>query len=360
MYYNFFNALKLSASFVFFLCFNFSLKSQDKKSIDSLKTALETARNEQDVLKIKVELASENFYINHQECLSYSSEAYDLAVQLGDTAQIIKAGKMKGQMLRRFDRLQEAIDILSVLAPLAQRHKYYEDHRKILNALALAHIYKADYDKALEYNFEAIIACEKANDKVLMSAILINTGLAYFKLHNYQQAIQYYTRSLDIKKEIGDRFDLDRLLINLGLCYNQIDEFSEGQKFVLEGLRECGGNCKPDILLQGKFGLGVSYFMQEDYQESQQNFEASYKLAVESGDLRWQAENLIYLGQIQTALKDFIDAKKYYAEAEKMVNAAGYPQLLMDLYRQLSVMHTQLKEYEYAARLSREIYSIER
>ncbi len=349
MYCNFFNAPKLLVCVIFCASLSFKVEAQERKRIDSLMLALRNTNNDHEVLNTKVALAFENFYVNYQDALLYSSEAYDLAMQLGDTSQLILAGRIKGQMLRRFSKLQESIVFLTPLAAIAKRNKLYEEYRKILNALALAHTYRADYDKALEYNFEALVECENHGDRVLMSVIQNNIGLVYFKLHNYQQAINFYTKSLELKKETGDRYDLDLLLINLGLCYNQFKEFSQAQESIYEGFKVCGNKCSPDILMQGKFGLGVSYFMQKEYAEAQENFEQSHRLAAGLDDIRWQAENLVYLGQIRIVLKDFEAGKKYYQDAEKIVSSAGYSQLLIDVYRNFSAFYTKNKDYENAS-----------
>jgi signal transduction histidine kinase len=348
VYYNFFNASKFLICIIFGSLLFFQVRAQEKRSIDSLTLALKNAVNEHEVLDTKVALAFENFYIDNEKALLFSSEAFDLAKQLGDTAQMVMAGRIKGQMLRRFDKLQESIDILIVLAPIAKRNKLYEHHRKILNALALAHTYKADYDKALEYNFEALVACEEQNDRPLMSVILNNIGLVYFKLHNYQQAIQFYSRSLELKREIEDPYDLDMLLINLGLCYNQLDDFQQAQKFFLEALKTCDNNCSHEKLMQGKFGLGVSLFRQEKFGEAVLNFQESYNIATNLKDHRWQSENLVYLGQISTEVRDFESAKKYFLQAEEIAFPAGYSQILIDTYRQFSELYSQVEDFKNA------------
>ena len=108
---------------------------------------------------------------------------------------------------------------------------------------------------------------------------LNNIGVVYFKLRNYEQAIKYYTRSLDLKQNDVAAVDLDMLLINLGLCYNQIKNFDKAREFILQGLATCKDACRSDIVVQGKFGLGVSFFLQTDYDQAERNFQESYELA---------------------------------------------------------------------------------
>ncbi len=174
--------------------------------------------------------------------------------------------------------------------------------RGILNALGAAYILKADYDKALELNFESLLLREKEGDKAEMSVALQNIGLVYFKLRNYEQAIEYYSNALNLKKSSKPSVDLDMLLINLGLCYNQISEFAKVREFIIEGLNVCQNDCRDDILIQGKYGLGVSFFIQKKYDEAEANFQESYRLATSTNDQRFQIENLVYLGELYNRL----------------------------------------------------------
>ena len=105
------------------------------------------------------------------------------------------------------------------------------------------------------------------------------------------------------------------LLINLGLCYNQIEEFRQSAKnLFFKALQLWKDDCRSDILVQGKFGLGVSFFMQKDYDQAERNFQESYKLATSTNNQRFQIENLVYLGEFFAARKEFEEAKSYFVE----------------------------------------------
>ncbi len=75
--------------------------------------------------KLKVQLAVKYFEINNQRiAFRYTDEAFELPMQLGDTAQIVTAGRIKGQMLRRFDDFKNQLRFLRKLAPIAKRNEY--------------------------------------------------------------------------------------------------------------------------------------------------------------------------------------------------------------------------------------------
>jgi len=349
VYYNFFKSAKLATCVFFGSVWCLHSSAQDVRTIDSLLSVMASPLPEKELLKVKVDLAWQYLDYNNEEALKYTSDALLLASDLGDSSQLVKAARIKGVVLRRFGRLQESVDIFGRVIAVAKRNGYEDEYKKIINGLAITHTFKAEYDKALEYNLQSLVICEEEGDIALMSVTLNNIGLVYFKLKNYTQAIKYYTRSLELKNKTNSSFDLDMLLINIGLCYNQLGNYLEGRKYFQDGFRACEGACSDEILIQGKFGLGVSYFQEKDFQHAQENFLESYRLAVNRGDRRWEAENLVYLGNINTQIQNYGKAEEYLLEAENKAKPGGYSQLLIDTYNNFSVLFNHLKNYEKAS-----------
>ena len=349
MYYNFFNALNLAALLILGSAWLFDVQGQDNKTFDSLLQVLNAAKGGKQVMDAKVELAWYCLGSRNEEALKYSTEGQILAKQFGDSAQIVKSGRIMGLAVRSFGKLQESIDILVEVLPIARRNGYRSEYKKILNGLAISYTYRAEYDRALEYHFQNLVLCEEEGDVALMTAVVNNIGFVYFKLKNYPQAIKYYTRSLELKRQIGNRLDLDLLLINIGLCHNQLGNFLEARKYFQEGFEACEKKCRDDILIQGKFGLGVTYFQEKEYRGAEGYFLESYELAVKNNNVRWKTENLVYLGNINTKLENFDKAKEYFLEAERNAKPGGYSQLLIDTYLHISLLFNELKDYAKAS-----------
>ncbi len=346
MYQNFLKSTSISF-FLSLVFFTYS-QAQDQKDIDSLSVLLKQ-KSGIDRYEPLFELSKNLMDVNNDKSLLYADEALDLARQSGDTLKIVKAGRLTSQIYRRIGRLSDAISLLEEIKPIAKRNQFNDEYKSILNQFALVYTFKANYDKALEYNFESLVLREKDGKKEEISMAYNNIGLVYFKLRNYGTALEYYKKALEAKREATDKSYEDRMLINLGLCYNQLKNFSEARNSINEGLNLCQSNCNPQIKIEGKFGLGVSYFLQTDFVNAEKNFQESYSIAVELDDHRWQSENLVYLAKINIDKLNFDEAKKNLAEAEKMAKPGGFSQLLIDTYKQYSLLYTQLKDFEQAS-----------
>ncbi len=186
--------------------------------VDSLKALipLSTGTNKYD-LTFKV--AYELFDVNNQEAVLYAKQAYGLSLELGDSLQITKSGRLLGQLLRRVDRLDEAIIQFGSVLSIAERNQFIDEEKRILNALAVLYIYKAMYDRALEYNFKSLEVREREGDKKEISIALGNIGLVYYKIGDFEQALEFYNRALEAKEQSTDKQAMDELLINMALCY---------------------------------------------------------------------------------------------------------------------------------------------
>jgi signal transduction histidine kinase len=349
VYYNFFNAAKLAICFISCLCISFCVKAQTKRSVDSLLLALEHAQNEKQILDTKVFLAYEYFEVDNKRALKYSSEAYDLAKQLGDSLQIVMAGRIKGQMLRRLDRLQESVNVLLEIGPVARRNNFQDHYRKILNALAVAYTYQADYDKALEYNFQSLIAREQQGDKAEISVSLNNIGLIYYKLKNYETALKYYNQCIALKEEVKYDYNLDEIYINRGLCFIHLEKFQEGMQDLKKGLAICKENCSTDVQVSGQFGLGESSFWLGDLIHAKEHFNKSLEIANQIGDNRFQAENHVYLGAVSVKEKDYAGAIFHLSMGDSIASKYKYNQLRIDIYRQFSSLYNETNDFQNEA-----------
>jgi signal transduction histidine kinase/Flp pilus assembly protein TadD len=322
--------------------------SQNQKLIDSLTLKLNDAQGI-DRYELFIDLAIQHVNSNKDLCLNNLFQAEKVALEAGDTAKIVNARRITGEVFRRYERNNEAIEILTETLPLARRHKLQNEVKFILNTLALVYTTKADYDKALEYHFESLLIREVDGNKKEISISLNNIGFVYFKLKSYEKAVDFYNRSLQLKRQENDRYDLDRLLINIGLGYNQLGNFKEAQKNFNEAFEVCGDNCSNDIQVEGEFGLGLTYFGLGQFDEALIHFEKSYAIASKFEYKRFQIENLNNIAAILIRKGDKLAAVNYLKKAETIANTLGYNELLIDTYKQFSILYDQTKDFQNAA-----------
>lgn len=316
--------------------------------VDSLKAQIPAA-TDTSKYNLTFKVAYELFDVNNQEAVLFAKQAFHLSLEIGDSLKIAKSGRLFGQLLRRVDKPDEAISQFLNILPVAERNHFVDEQKRILNALAVSYLYKAIYDKALEYNFRSLEIREREGNQKEISLALMNIGLVYYKMIDYEQAIEYNNRALEIKEKTNDTELLDDLLINMSLCYVRLKEYNKAQEFVNRGFRVCKGDCSDIVKVQGEYCLGVSFLNQNKYDVAASHFEKSYFLSKKIEDKRFQAENLYSLAEIELRNGKYEEAEKKLNETESLSRNAGYNQILINTYFSLSTLYNRIKDYQKAS-----------
>ncbi len=336
------------------ILFFLSLNSFGQVSrVDSLKRELQRSRTS----NILWELAFELFDANPSEALKYGRQAFDEAISQNDTTQIIRSGRITGQILRRADKLDESIEILTTVLPLSEKKQFNKETKYILNALAIAYSLKAQYDKALEYHFRGLVMRQKDGDKKQISISLNNIGWIYYRLGTVDLALDYYLQSLKAKEEVQDTFDKDRLYINIGLCYNSLGDYDRSKEYFNKAFELCGEECDNEILMEGEYGLANALFQQKKYNEAEVHFKKSLALSKLEKNQRFEAENLIDLGRMSFILNDFTSVLNYIREIEA-IPEIQYGENLLDLNRLRADYYTKIGDFEKANLYQRKYSSL--
>lgn len=334
--------------------------AQQTTAIDSLKGLL----NEREGIErfdLLYDIAFEYIELNDfEKSLMYVEEAQAVSAEYGDSLKMVKAGRVRSQILRRLDRTGETIAQFNKILPIAKRNGYTREYKFILNGLGLAYTLQSDYDKALECHFQVLIIREKEGDTKQIYETLNNIGLVYYKLRDYDKALDFYFRSLSYERKIENSGFRPSLLINIGNCYNQLRNYLEARKYINEALQTCGDHCSDEIRIEGLFGIGVSYYIEANletntanlipiYQRSRDSFLQSYEVAHKIDDKRWQLENLVYLARIYTKSNEIANALDVLEKAEAIASNTEYNLLQIDIYRCFSILYNQTKDFERAA-----------
>jgi signal transduction histidine kinase len=342
-----------------FFCSVLSFLNADSQSltkIDSLKSLISQTDGQRKI-DVFYEIIYEYIDVDNAQALLYAGEAFELSSKIGDSLRMVRIGRLKASALRRLDRINEAIKASTQILAIARRNKFNDEIKLLLNPLAVAYTYNAEYDKALELHFESLIIRENEGDPLQISAVLNNIGLVYFKLRNFEKAVEFYNNAIRVKKQANDYTNIERILINIGLCYNQLQKFQLAERYINQGLSACG-ECPDVVIIEGEFGLGVSKFGSEKFDEAMNNFKKSLEISMKANSKRFEAENEVYIAKIHLRNGDPEKASKSLENAERIAKVSGYDEVLIDVYRQFSLLYNQTENFQRAAFYQREYITL--
>ena len=348
MYFSFLNFQKVGRFTVLLVLFSLNFSAFGQLNVDSLKNLL-GVRSGAERIDLLYAITYELIDVNNEEALSYAREGLTLAIDSGDSIRIVQISRLLGSTLRRMERLDEAIDVSIRALGIAKRNQLQSEVKILLNAIAIAYSFKADYDKALEFHYQSLVIREAEGNQIEISITLNNIGFVYFKLRNYETALSYWDRALKLRKEANSSYEMDRLLINLGTCHIHLKKFDRAQELINEGLAICGDNCSDPIITEGQFSLGVASYSLGRLEEAMEYFGVSYETSKKSNNKRFQVENRVYMAKIAIAEMDYSKAESWLKEAEANALSSGYNQLLIDIYRQFSLLYSHLQNFQHAS-----------
>lgn len=348
MYRNFFKFLIAASIFFFGITgFYFDTFAQSKEE-DSLKIILRTARgvNRFDAF---YQLAKINSDTNTVAALSYIGQAYEVALGMGDSLNMVKAGRVKGMFQTNLNDLEGAIFTLNHVLGIARRNDAKDQLKFVLNTLALAYTYRANYDKALDYNLQSLELREKEGNKSEISIACNNIGIVYLHLSDFEKAIEYFQRSLSLKREVNDNYDLERCMINIGICYNALADYPKAIQYLTEALTLCERGCGDDVLTEVNTELGQSYTLTGKIKEAKKHIEIALEIASRGDNKRYVVRNLTQLQQINLMEGDTAMAFQHLKFAESILDSVNYNLEKTDVYNALVHLYIRQKDYKQAS-----------
>ncbi len=319
------------------------------KKVDSIKQLIPIAHGEE-LYQAYFQIGYELFDVDNQEAVEYTERAFNLAKELGDSVAITKSGRQYGQLLRRVDRLDDAIVIFNEVLGISERNNIASETKRILNALALAYNYAAMYDKALELNFKSLEIREREGNKEEISHALSNIGFVYYKIGNFDQALDFFLRSIDVKIDSGTKSELSRIYINAALSFAYLGRYKESRDYVARSYSACIGKCDEELVNQGEFCLGLADWHNGDFEMAKSHFVKSYVLSTRLRLNYFSTDNALHIGIMELEQHKYDSASKYLLEAEQLSKASGYNQLLINTYARFSTLYNAINDYENAAK----------
>ncbi|GIV36171.1 MAG: hypothetical protein KatS3mg032_0550 [Cyclobacteriaceae bacterium] len=322
-------------------------------SEDSLLSILKRTTKNYEKFEIYKNLIRTTYARNDAEALNrgldYAQKLLNLAKLQSDSASIVWAGRVLGQFYNKLERPKDALEILNQVLPVAKRNKLEEEEKRILNNLGLAYTFLAEYHRALEIYYQVLVLREQDGNLPEIAATLNNIGLAYFKLRNFAKALEFYEMALARLNEGNITDFLDQQYANIGLCYNQLKQFNLAREAFNKALEVCKPNCTDKVQVNANFGLGVTHYGMKEYDEAELQFRKALDLASQSNDVRYIGENNIFLAKVKIALNQLDAAIPFLQQAEQIAQSQGFNELLIDTYRQYSILYSQSANYQMAS-----------
>lgn len=176
------------------------------------------------------------------EALALVESAIGLFSGLEDRPQhipgLVSCHNMRGAILRRDGRHQEALDTYSLAMELAQERLDGDlIGRYVLVNMGLANVYLGRYLKGLECYQRCLKQAKRLGLRRDEAGVLVNMGHAYLMCGEYDRAISHVQRGVYMARKVNATVTLADGEVTLGTCYAEMGKGGLAKRVLGEGLR---------------------------------------------------------------------------------------------------------------------------
>jgi signal transduction histidine kinase len=323
--------------FIVLMCLSTSLALSQNGSIDSLKTLLATPKNDNDRIKVLLELCWELRFVNADTARDYGLQALSLSKNLKLKQYEVEALHNIGITHEAQGNYDEALDF--ELRALTLRKEIGDDSKtaNTLNNIGIIYDEQGSFAKAIEYYLNARKIYEDLKDDEKIAMVIINMAIVFKSQNEYQRVINSYQEALTIYNRLNKKFGIAVCHANLGSVYYYLPNYDSALHYSLLATEEfeaqnvlqflptslCNAGMAYDKL--GKKELAKSFLLlaqklnQEYNNKKELAFVTIYlaNLYREEGNLSLAeklATDALSLAQRINALKEVMDARLSLAE----------------------------------------------
>lgn len=280
------------------------------------------------------QIAYDLFDVDNHVAVIYAGLAHEIACEERDTIKFVRSGRLYGQLLRRIDKLDEAIGFFSTLVPLAERMDNRVEFGKILNALAVAYTYQGRFDEALSTNFRTLKLRRLMRDTIRIASSHLNIGLVYYQMGYFIEANKYFRKAIDGPDSVVTSFSL----LNMGLTNIYLDDLVSFPDLAQRGLQIAPAGIYLSALAEYEYGFGFYYLKKGNIDSAETYFKRAEQHSEEIADVRCAMESRINIAVCAAKRGDVGTAISILKDVEKGLLKFGYKNVRQRCYEHLSTL----------------------
>ena len=335
-----------NTTFYFIIIFLFSVNLYSQ-NIDSLKTLLQNAKNNQQKYEFSAEITGVLMSSNNIEALKYSKKTLAFAKLLSDSVKMADVLDDIGEINRRLGNFDSTEYYLKQSINIKKTTKDKTLHLSY-NLLGKSCANNGDYEKSVSSFMNALYLMEGEKDEEGQAFYLNNIGIVFDIQGIYDKALEYYNKSLEIKEKNNMQDALAATYNNIAIVYFNLDKYELSLKFHKKALKENIRMEKKRSIARSYNNIGFAYISLKKYNQALANLRLALQMRKELQDNRAIAQTEINISTSYFEL-NLLDSALYYArigvDISKKIDAK---EILDDGYEMLSGIYKKKRMFEEA------------
>jgi len=274
------------------LVLHYQVLSGQQTEVDSLKSLLVNAKNDNhklDILNQLIELIEEDSI-----WLPYNLEM----------------GQLSSSLLKKTNNAAEKKEL----------QKYFATH---LYFNGIYYYDQAQLPKALNFHLQSLSYFEKLNLINKIAEAQNEIGTVYNQLGDYNNALKYLQLSYNSQLKNNDSTAIAQVLNNLGAVYNMLNKKDEALFNFIQSeklFRAIGDSRQQAVLLSN---IGGTYEKMHEIANALEYYKSSYAIFSQLNDAEGLYTVNIEFGNLAMEDKKYADAEMYFTQAQKNADFLG-------------------------------------
>lgn len=310
-------------------CPFFSLGQQHK--IDSLKMVAEEFSSENDFyqkdtvyINLLLKIGDTYKFVKLDSMLYYAEKSKTLSDKINYNHGKVASLNILGNFHLFKGDYEKAIEIHTNNLEIAKKIGENAIASRIYNSLGYIHLSTFDYPMAYKTCSEGLDFALQNNQDVLAIQLNGNIGVLFSLLKDYETSLMYFKDCFKYKEINEDPEKKGWAMANMGYSHLYLKNYDKGFYYIQQAI---------DIFEKLKISkwkafsyltMGSLFFEQKKYEEALYYYKLSETEHLKIEDIKGMTDTKIALAKVYLDTKDFVLAEKYAVEAEQSSQQIKY------------------------------------
>ncbi|MCM8762842.1 MAG: tetratricopeptide repeat protein [Candidatus Omnitrophica bacterium] len=226
------------------------------------------------------------------------------------------------------------------------------DNLKALNRLGEVFERKGKRDKALEYYFKYVAACERKGELKQLAAGLIKIGWEYYLKGDYPKAFIFYNRAIEQAGKTKDALNLATALRKLALWYIDKEDYEKAWELLFKSSEI---NRQRQNIPQHRYNLACDYFDlgliftdKDDLNTARDFYNKSMQIFKTLKAIPEMSDYYSNMAELYRFNKEYHKAEQFYRLSLDLDKKMGNLPSEAATYNMLGEMYLEMKDYTRA------------
>jgi signal transduction histidine kinase len=330
-------------------------QSDPEKSIAYAKEAISLIGDEQTHPVTKADLyillADTNHYLGRfDEALSYCQKAEAIYKEANQLEKLASAYQLLGNLYRDLGNYDKALTYTNLSFELNTTIGNANGIGKNHYFLGAIYFFKNDHEKALHHNLLALEKIESNNKNTISykAAILNFIGRSFELQKEYNKALDYFYEAKTLYETDGDTNGIANTLHNIAMLHDKMQHYEQAIPYLMEALDLLRKTNHKIGIAYTYQNLGIVYFNYHQQKEAQRYFELCLPLFKDFGVQFGLATVYSYLAKIYLAQNQLTAAEATINLCLELAVKMKMKGFLRDAYFVKSEIASQKQDYKHA------------